>query len=131
MAIASNSAREPVSNAAPAEWRPSEIPSRPAQAIGHNRQPTNGLRRVLLDRVRSLHRRRDNEVKTMTALTPDSDCEYMTTRQAAQHINLSQQFLAIARHRGEGPPVIRIGRAVRYRRSALDEWMEARERRAS
>ena len=30
------------------------------------------------------------------------------------------------RERGPGPPFIRIGRAVRYRISDLDEWLENR-----
>lgn len=28
------------------------------------------------------------------------------------------------RHRGEGPPGYRVGRHVRYRRSAVDAWLE-------
>lgn len=27
------------------------------------------------------------------------------------------------RHRGEGPPGYRVGRHVRYRRSAVEEWL--------
>ena len=30
------------------------------------------------------------------------------------------------RHRGEGPQGYRIGRHVRYRRSAVEDWLEAR-----
>ena len=29
------------------------------------------------------------------------------------------------RHKGEGPPGYRIGRHVRYRRSAVEAWIEA------
>ena len=28
------------------------------------------------------------------------------------------------RHRGEGPPGYRVGRHVRYRRSAVEAWLE-------
>ncbi len=40
---------------------------------------------------------------------------------------LSRRFLEIAAWRGDGPPMIRIGRrAVRYRRSDVIAWIDAR-----
>ena len=54
--------------------------------------------------------------------------EYLTTRQAAHYTGLSKPFLDIARHRGDGPPYSKLGHAVRYKRSVLDEWMLARQR---
>jgi excisionase family DNA binding protein len=58
--------------------------------------------------------------------------EYMTTKQAAQYLNLSRQYLEAARYRGDssGPPYIKLDRAVRYRRSALDSWMAAHDHSA-
>jgi excisionase family DNA binding protein len=55
--------------------------------------------------------------------------EYLTTTEAAQYLKLSRQFLEVARHRGDGsgPSYIKLARAVRYRRSALDEWMAAHD----
>ena len=53
--------------------------------------------------------------------------EYLRTPEAANYLSLSPQFLEVCRHRGEGPPYVKIGRAIRYRRSALDDWMTARE----
>lgn len=53
--------------------------------------------------------------------------EYLRTPEAAEYVGLSRQYLEIARYRGDGPAWIRIGRAVRYRRSALDEWMMMHE----
>lgn len=53
--------------------------------------------------------------------------EYLNTLEAAAHLRCSRQFLEIARHRGEGPAYCKLGRAVRYRKSALDEWMTAHE----
>jgi excisionase family DNA binding protein len=50
--------------------------------------------------------------------------EYYNTTQAAEYLGLSRQFLEIARHRGEGPEFIKIGRAVRYKRTSLDEFMD-------
>ncbi len=55
--------------------------------------------------------------------------EYFTTAEAAQYLKLSRQYLEVARHRGDGsgPPFIKLARAVRYRRSALDAWMTAHD----
>lgn len=54
--------------------------------------------------------------------------EYLTTAQAADYLNISKQWLEARRCRGgDAPPPTRIGRAVRYRRSALDAWMRQHE----
>jgi len=53
--------------------------------------------------------------------------EYFTTKQAATYLGLSPQYLEIARHRGEGPPYIKLARAVRYKRSELDDWMASQK----
>ena len=40
---------------------------------------------------------------------------------------LSQQTLSLWRAKSAGPPYIRVGvRAIRYRRSDLDSWLEQR-----
>ena len=56
--------------------------------------------------------------------------EYLSTRQAAAYLNLSRQYLEIGRCRGYGPPLIRVngGRAVRYYRPTVDQWMLAHQR---
>ncbi|MHC2676814.1 putative DNA-binding transcriptional regulator AlpA [Bradyrhizobium diazoefficiens] len=61
----------------------------------------------------------------MRAATAEQTTEYLTTVEAAAYIKLSRQYLELARHRGDGkgPPFIKLARAVRYRRSALDAWM--------
>ncbi len=53
---------------------------------------------------------------------------YLTTSEAAEYLRLSKQFLEIARHRGDGPPDIKLSRAVRYHRLSLDQWMLERQR---
>jgi hypothetical protein len=54
--------------------------------------------------------------------------EYMTTAQAAAYLNISKQWLEARRScGGDAPPVVRIGRACRYRRSTLDQWALRRE----
>jgi predicted DNA-binding transcriptional regulator AlpA len=56
--------------------------------------------------------------------------EYFTTVEAAAYLKLSRQFLEIARHKGDGsgPEYIKLARSVRYRRLALDEWMNRHTR---
>lgn len=50
--------------------------------------------------------------------------EYLTTPEAAKYLNLSIQYLEIARHRGDGPRYVKLARMVRYKRSDLDQFME-------
>jgi excisionase family DNA binding protein len=49
------------------------------------------------------------------------------TDEAAEYLGLSTSFLEKARLTGDGPKFVKIGRAVRYRISALDEFASARE----
>ena len=58
----------------------------------------------------------------------DQAPEYFPTRQAAQYLGVSAGWLASARCRGNGPPYIKMGRAIRYRRLTLEKWMAQRER---
>lgn len=60
---------------------------------------------------------------------PDGQSEYLTTIETARYLNCSRQYLEIGRCKNYGPPYCKLGRAVRYRKSALDEWMILRERR--
>jgi hypothetical protein len=53
--------------------------------------------------------------------------EVLDTLDAAALLRCSRQFLEGARVRGDGPPFSRMGRLVRYRRSALLEWLAKRE----
>jgi hypothetical protein len=64
-------------------------------------------------------------------LVSDTHLEYLTTREAARHLNCSRQYLEIGRCKGYGPPFHKLGRAVRYRKSTLNEWMAAREHRSN
>ena len=53
----------------------------------------------------------------------DPNQEYLKTKQAARYLGLSTQFLEIARHKGDGPPYLKMSKAVRYKRSDLNAWM--------
>ncbi|QIG91839.1 helix-turn-helix transcriptional regulator [Bradyrhizobium sp. 6(2017)] len=50
---------------------------------------------------------------------------YLTPREAAEYLRSSTSTLAKARLTKRGPTFVRIGRAVRYRKSDIDAWMSA------
>ena len=52
----------------------------------------------------------------------------LTPKEAAQRLRLSSSWLAKARMRGDGPPYIPIGRAIRYTEAALIQWLKSRQR---
>ena len=49
----------------------------------------------------------------------------LTETQAAEHLGLSIATMRAWRHRGKGPRFVRFGRAVRYLRADLDEFIRA------
>jgi excisionase family DNA binding protein len=56
---------------------------------------------------------------------------YLTPAAAAVYLACSKSFLAKLRVYGRGPLFLKIGKAVRYRRSDLDEWVAASCRRST
>jgi predicted DNA-binding transcriptional regulator AlpA len=63
---------------------------------------------------------------------PDDESEcLLTEREAADFLRLSQSWLAKARMRGDGPPYMKLGRAVRYGKLALLGWTRSIERRST
>jgi predicted DNA-binding transcriptional regulator AlpA len=52
----------------------------------------------------------------------------LTPKEVAFRLKLSTSWLAKARMRGDGPPYILIGRAVRYVETALLQWMKSCQR---
>ena len=50
----------------------------------------------------------------------------LTREQAAAYLGLKPQTLAswVVRHI-QGPPFIKVGRSVRYRRTDLDRWLDS------
>jgi hypothetical protein len=51
------------------------------------------------------------------------DEKYHTPAEAADYLRSSTSTLAKRRLLGSGPAYVRIGRAIRYRKSDLDFWM--------
>ena len=52
----------------------------------------------------------------------------LTPKEAANFLRLSVSWLAKARMRGNGPPYVKLGRAIRYREGALVQWLRSRQR---
>ena len=57
--------------------------------------------------------------------------EVSTTEEAARFLRLQKQTLEAWRLRGTGPPFVKLGRRVVYRREALERFMAERERRST
>ena len=54
--------------------------------------------------------------------------ELLTTSDVGELLGVSTQFLEIGRHKGYGPPFVRLSaRAVRYRRDDLRAWLRERK----
>jgi len=62
------------------------------------------------------------------ASQPNSGERLLTPKDAAILLRLSESWLAKARMRGDGPPYVKLGRAIRYREGALLQWLKSRQR---
>ena len=60
-------------------------------------------------------------------LTVTEQLHTLTPRKAAQYLGISEAALRMWRSEGRGPRFFRAGeKLVRYRRTDLDSWIEAR-----
>jgi len=62
---------------------------------------------------------------------PSIDRRYLNTAEAAHYLGLSESSLEKRRVAGNGPIFSRLGKCVRYERSALDEWARSDRRRST
>src|SRR5262249_11657430 len=51
--------------------------------------------------------------------------EIMTAAETATYLRVPVSYLYQWRHLGTGPKAARVGRALRYRRSEVDRWLDA------
>jgi predicted DNA-binding transcriptional regulator AlpA len=65
---------------------------------------------------------------TVLKAAPELNERLLTPKEAANFLRLSVSWLAKARMRGDGPPYVKLGRAIRYREGALVEWLRSRQR---
>jgi len=59
------------------------------------------------------------------AREPNRGDHLLTPQDTADFLRVSLSWLAKARMRGDGPPYVKIGRAIRYPESALQQWMKS------
>jgi predicted DNA-binding transcriptional regulator AlpA len=52
----------------------------------------------------------------------------LTPKEAAKLLRVSISWLAKSRMRGDGPPYIKVGRAIRYTDVAVMQWTKSRQR---
>ena len=64
-------------------------------------------------------------VESVKKISPDLDA-LLSEAEAGSLCNISRRTLANWRLRGDGPPFVKAGRAVRYRRRDLISWIESR-----
>jgi predicted DNA-binding transcriptional regulator AlpA len=59
---------------------------------------------------------------------PMTASNLLTPKQAARYLNLSVSWLAKRRLAGDGPPYVKLGGAVRYVETSLQQWMKSQQR---
>lgn len=55
-----------------------------------------------------------------------TDDRLLSRPEVQTHFGLTQRFLEVSAVKGNGPPFIKLGRAVRYRVGDVRAWIEAR-----
>jgi predicted DNA-binding transcriptional regulator AlpA len=71
----------------------------------------------------------DKRAEMLVATTIGGDDELLNTRETAKWLGISEQWLEIARVRGNGPPYEKIApRIVRYRVGKVKAWLDERSR---
>lgn len=68
------------------------------------------------------------DAKSLSQKPPTAIAVLRTPKEAAQFLKLSTSWLAKARMRGDGPPYIKFGRAIRYADDGLQQWMKIHTR---
>jgi predicted DNA-binding transcriptional regulator AlpA len=56
---------------------------------------------------------------------------FLNQRETAEILRLSERTLERHRLSGEGPPFVKLGRRVVYRRSDIEAWTRANTRRST
>lgn len=64
--------------------------------------------------------------RSPSATAMEDSGRLMTLNEVSNLLGVPVATLYRWRHRGEGPPGYRIGRHVRYRRAAIEAWIESR-----
>lgn len=54
------------------------------------------------------------------------DERLLTRAEVEERFGLTKRFLEISAYRGDGPPMVRLGRSVRYRPADIRTWINGR-----
>jgi hypothetical protein len=75
----------------------------------------------------------DKRAATIVQAAADTDGDdLLTTREVANWLQCSDQFLEIGRHKGYGPPFQKISeRMIRYKRRDVIAWLEERRHKCT
>ena len=57
--------------------------------------------------------------------------DILNTREAANYVRLGKPTLEHYRIKGDGPVFLRLGSAIRYRKTDLDAWLDGRRVRST
>ena len=60
--------------------------------------------------------------------SPPAPAALLTAAAVAEYLQVTEETLAVWRHRRQGPPHVKVGRCVRYRREALEAYLRENER---
>jgi predicted DNA-binding transcriptional regulator AlpA len=72
------------------------------------------------------HHHLDKRTASLIAAGAGNPDDLLPTRDVATWLGVSKQWLEIGRHRGFGPPYLKLGRMVRYRREHVSDWLKER-----
>lgn len=116
----------PLSQQRAAQKAPATVAPQPAAPDKQQERPMPQPRRKAARATRTPPPPQRNE--------PSAESDERTvlpTEHAAAYLGLSPKTLETLRTRGGGPPFLKLGRRVAYRKSDLDTWLAAKVRRST
>lgn len=114
----------------------------PAQRLAPDKRAPHALPAPVQEqRERHTPQRRAKTARASTPTPPQTNKDepkaegdehtVLPTEHAARYLGLSPKTLETLRTRGGGPPFLKLGRRVVYRKTDLDTWLAARVRRST
>lgn len=89
-------------------------------------RPPPGIGRLLQSIVAFRARRSHRSPRELSMPTPTQDvAALLNEKEAARFLSMSYRTLQSWRSAGEGPPYLKLGRSIRYRRGDLIAWVDA------
>ena len=100
-----------------------------AALLTYGTDPEGKARVVLTDR-RPTHSPHNRAARRLSAdaSAPTPLDRLLNAGEVAEWVNTTPGQLSQWRFQGEGPPFIKLGRAVRYRRADVEAWLDANTR---